>query len=328
MGQLVNQLSWSASRHRTFSDCSRAYYWSYYGSWGGWNYDADPEARLAYRLKQMINMDMWAGDVVHRIIEQALVRVRDGQPMASAEEMREGARFLLNREWFESKDQAWKESPKKFRNLLEHYYEWYVSRDRRHVIRERVFQCLQSFANSDLLKQILATPAEDWLMLEDLASFQQFGVKVFAKPDLALRRDGNVVIYDWKTGRKNSKDKLQMACYALFAMERFGVPADQVRVALCYLKVDEINEATPSIEELEKARSVIGDSLEAMRGLLRNPDVNEGAREDFPVTSKRYRCDRCPYLEMCLPELSAIADDGASATVKEAAGPPSIRTTA
>ena len=36
-----NDFSWSFSRDSAFNTCKRKYYYSYYGSWGGWNKDAD-----------------------------------------------------------------------------------------------------------------------------------------------------------------------------------------------------------------------------------------------------------------------------------------------
>ncbi|HEY6105359.1 MAG TPA: PD-(D/E)XK nuclease family protein, partial [Anaeromyxobacteraceae bacterium] len=36
MPELANEFSWSKSRHDKFQDCRRAYFYAYYGSWGGW----------------------------------------------------------------------------------------------------------------------------------------------------------------------------------------------------------------------------------------------------------------------------------------------------
>ena len=39
--EFKNDFSWSFSRDNAFNTCKRKYYYSYYGSWGGWNKDAD-----------------------------------------------------------------------------------------------------------------------------------------------------------------------------------------------------------------------------------------------------------------------------------------------
>ena len=41
---IQNELVWSHSRGRAFHDCRRAYWYTYYGSWGGWDSAAPEEA--------------------------------------------------------------------------------------------------------------------------------------------------------------------------------------------------------------------------------------------------------------------------------------------
>ena len=79
MGKLINRFSWSPSRDRLYRNCARAYYFNYYGSWGGWERDAPAPARLAYRLKQMTNLPMFAGTVVHDVIKGSIARIRGGK---------------------------------------------------------------------------------------------------------------------------------------------------------------------------------------------------------------------------------------------------------
>jgi hypothetical protein len=75
---LENTFSWSLSRHRTFRECPRKYWFHYYGAWGGWEYDAPPEARELYLLKNLTGLHLIAGDVVHRAIERVLEEVALG----------------------------------------------------------------------------------------------------------------------------------------------------------------------------------------------------------------------------------------------------------
>ena len=52
MAELRHELSWSASRSRSFGECRRAYFYLYYGSWRGWERDAPGPVRRAYLLKR------------------------------------------------------------------------------------------------------------------------------------------------------------------------------------------------------------------------------------------------------------------------------------
>jgi hypothetical protein len=73
--ELRNELSWSHSRYETFRECLRRYFYHYYGSWGGWQDDADPLTRRLYILKQLKNRHLWAGGVVH----DAVLATADGE---------------------------------------------------------------------------------------------------------------------------------------------------------------------------------------------------------------------------------------------------------
>ena len=53
VADLTNDFSWSRSRDNVFQECRRRYYLHYYGSWGGWQAEGDPRARLLYVLKRL-----------------------------------------------------------------------------------------------------------------------------------------------------------------------------------------------------------------------------------------------------------------------------------
>jgi len=83
-----NKFSWSFSRHKIFTACKRKYYYLYYGSWGGWEANADEKVRKLYQLKKMTNLPMLVGEVVHRTINYSLERLATGTefPVEEAKE--------------------------------------------------------------------------------------------------------------------------------------------------------------------------------------------------------------------------------------------------
>src|SRR5512138_989447 len=76
MADLQNEFSWSKSRHEKFRECRRAYYFTYYGSWGGWEAPAGSAVRELYVLKKLSSRWQWAGSVVHEAIRQLLEKAR------------------------------------------------------------------------------------------------------------------------------------------------------------------------------------------------------------------------------------------------------------
>ena len=77
--QFKNEFSWSFSRHSTFKTCKRKYYYSYYGSWEGWNKDAEELNQKLYMLKNMTSLPMLAGSIVHDEVERTLKTLRYGR---------------------------------------------------------------------------------------------------------------------------------------------------------------------------------------------------------------------------------------------------------
>lgn len=300
MSGLKNELSWSPSRGKILQKCARAYYYRHYGSWNGWERDGTPEQRLAYRLKQMKSLHSWIGDVVHRVIEESLRAARAKRAMPKAEDLQERARFLLNQEWFESKDKAWLENPKHYCNLFDHYYSREVSRDFLDRLRTKVFRSLANFCGSAVLREIME--ARDWIGMEKLCVFTHNGNTCFVKPDFAIRPNpSDVVVYDWKTGRPRPEDDFQVACYAMLAKRKWN--AKQPEVVLFYLPSNQVIRRRPDVAELASVEQCIDRDFETMRAPLRDQDKNEAVKEDFPLCRQPTECEKCEFFELCEVEL-------------------------
>jgi hypothetical protein len=298
MRRLANTLSWSLSRRQMFDECRRQYYLNYYRAWGGWEDGADPAARLAYRLKQIVNLDMWVGDVLHRLIEQQIRRLQRGFRPA-ADPLREQARSLLNQEWRQSVEQRWRESPKHNRNLFEHYYGMAISDERRGEIREKLFACLDHFCSQPLLTRLAAVEPAAWLAVEQLDTFFVDRVPVYVKLDCAARLDDQTLVIDWKSGRPSERDQAQSACYGLYAMQKWNVGFDRLRACLVYLLTNETSDQPIAPEQALAMQEQIVSGIHAMRAALADPVANVAREEDFPMTDQTHRCRRCNFHEIC-----------------------------
>ena len=118
----------------------------------------------------------------------------------------------------------------------------------------------------------------------------------------------------WTTCGFKAYTRTGEAVYALFAAERFSVPAGEVGVVLLYLKDGNVWSDRPDPKAIDGAAESIASSLELMRSLLRDPDANAGVCQDFPLAAERRRCERCSFRELCRDELAA-SDAGAGAAV-------------
>jgi CRISPR/Cas system-associated exonuclease Cas4 (RecB family) len=295
--------SWSVSRHDSFQSCKRRYFLSYYAA------AHDPEI---YRLKKLSALPLWAGNAVHDSIESFL-REAEGIPDEAAREA------LIRRVVHERMLAEWRESESAgdgFR-LFEHEYGQDVSQeDKRHLVGI-VMRSLRAFFGSETLREAFEAGKENWLALEELADFEVEGVPVKVRMDLAYRRrDGGVVIVDWKTGRFEGRfSEVQVVGYALYAAEH-GWADDplEIETELAYLAIPRFVRRRLRPESLKSARSFIQRSAGRMRELLEDEGENRARLEDFPMIDRPSICRRCGFRRLCFPPRNAPESEAAEAT--------------
>ncbi|NLZ64140.1 MAG: PD-(D/E)XK nuclease family protein [Lentisphaerae bacterium] len=301
--QLSNDLTWSVSRAQLFQNCQRAYYFNYYGSWGGWDSAAPERTRQLYILKNIKPMVMWAGSIVHDLIKQALEQYSMTRVLPSISDLQNQARRQLRQGWTESVSQAWRTAPKKT-NLHELYYGngKTLPREDTDRIKARVYDSLEAFVNSATLKAILTVPFVQWKPIDILDSFQVEEYKVWCAVDFAYTdREGMLHIVDWKTGGENPVTlRQQLACYALYAMDKWKCPVEQLALHGVFLNDGGRRSDYPvDAALLISVKDQILLSVQAMRRKLRDPEQNLAEEEDFPLTENLNACESCVFCEAC-----------------------------
>ena len=305
MVKLRSQLSWSFSRDRLFRECQRAYYYHYYASWGGWENNADDLTKKTYLLKNIRNIDVWIGNVVHQIIKWILEsRIQGSKDLftnksdISYQDAANKAKEILIKTWEQSRMQLWKENIKNNLNLFEHYYGPEPTRDELTSKLQKVTKSIKNFYNSGLLDYIANIPQENFLKIDELDTFEFEGVKVFAVPDFALLNE-NYLLYDWKTGKKNDRDILQLSCYALYALVKWSTESEKIRVIPVYLTQENLTLSPVDYIETDKVKEYIRNSLSQMKSILSNIEQNQANITLCPKTENLKRCQRCNFQEIC-----------------------------
>ena len=304
MKKLVNELTWSVSRAQLFQACQRAYYYTYYGAWGGWEDDASPETRKLYILKNIKPLAMWAGSLVHSLIKDTLDEFARSGRWPEAAALQEQARNRMNAGWKEAVGREWERYPSRRTNLFELYYGngRTLPAETTNAIRERVFTCLESFLMSPIVQEILTLPYSSWKTNDVLDTFMSNDVKVWCALDFAyIDTDGVCHILDWKTGVENrSTLRQQLACYALYAMSKWSVPLDKLSLHGVFLLDGGRKSDYPVQPELlVSVQDQIVTSSQAMRAKLRDPERNVAEEEDFPCAPSEYGCEQCSFREVC-----------------------------
>ncbi|HSM91571.1 MAG TPA: PD-(D/E)XK nuclease family protein [Anaeromyxobacteraceae bacterium] len=308
MADLQNEFSWSKSRHEKFKECRRAYYYTYYGSWGGWEAQHGSAVRELYVLKKLSTRWQWAGSVVHEAIRQLLERAKLRGELTPVDALVQRTRERARAQWAGSRDKSYWREASKIVGLVEHEYGEPVANDEWKRLYDQVIEgSLRAFYASPTLEVIRRTPRDAWLTIDRLDSWDFEGSKIWMAIDFAYRDgDGRVHVLDWKTGKERGVDHLQVGTYALYARNKWGVGPDGVVGGLVYLvgsgegagageRVEvSVDEATLSSCEQEM-RASIG----AMRAALQDPARNVAGIEAFPQMEERERCKRCPYRRPC-----------------------------
>jgi hypothetical protein len=285
------RFQWSASRADSFKRCKRAYFYHYYG------FRVDDEIK---RLKKLSAMLLWVGNVVHDELEMIL---KTWKHMPDPKEQQQIIQRLTQGQMPQDFGFS-KAGTKKFR-LFEHEYDQEVTLLQKRVAVGLVKLSMQNaFAPGSFLSQAFAVGEDQWLTVEDLCAFEVDGHRAVVKMDLCFRDpDGKVVIVDWKTGRSVwSTNKAQIGGYALYAFRRgWAKKPEEISTNLFYLPLDKVVQKTPTWDDLKEAQDVIAKSSAEMKAALRDPDENVACIEDFPMSGKKWDCERCPFGKLCYP---------------------------
>jgi CRISPR/Cas system-associated exonuclease Cas4 (RecB family) len=296
--ELVNEFSWSKSRHGKFEECRRLYWFTYYGSWGGWKENAPREAREAYILKNLSSRQQWAGKVVHDAIRDALALARDGAA-PTLEVLVRQARDRMREDFRRSRRGDYRDAPKKVVGLIEHELETPIADEEWKANWQNAEACLAGFHGSSWLSKARGLSRERWLPIDEIDSFLLDGVKVFAGPDFAFREGDGAVLVDWKTGRPRDEDREQLQGYALYAAEKWRVRPEAVIARLVYLGKGEDVDVPVDAAALDGFRAFFRKSVSRMKERLVDAGKNLARKEDFPMAEDLLRCRDCAFRREC-----------------------------
>jgi hypothetical protein len=302
--EFKNKFNWSVSRDGVFQECPRQYFFQYYGSWGGWEFDAPERIRKLYVLKQLKNRAMWAGQVVHDCIKRSLDNISRGIPVLPLEEILSITRDRMRQDFRSSRSGAYWDNPKTNCGLYEHEYQINITDEQWRESADQVDLCLRNFYQSDTYDELSKLPREDFLEIEQFSKFELDGDEVTIKLDCAIRDRDKIIIYDWKTGRSEQVGlSFQMACYAYYAFNNYKVPVKHVLTRRFELLKNELYEESVGEASLDELLGYIRGSIKDMKSLLDDPGKNVASEDRFAKVERREVCYRCNFLKVCEPNL-------------------------
>jgi len=312
----MNTFSWSFSAAEDFEACRRRRYWSKYGMWGGWANNATPEQRTAYRLCKMDNRWGLMGQAAENAIMWVLKQHQQGNPVDADAAWNTIARPFLTRKWNESNEGKWRNSPKQYCCLREHYYKTMEDENvAKRQVAAQVQNCITNFVNKVLPRIREISPSQEFQIATpeqggDVENFIYEGVKIYSIPDYAYRIGDEVHIHDWKAGRiKADQHRLQLSLYALWAIVKHGAKLENIFLYVEYLNEGQVLPFQLTAEALEETKALMSDSVGEMSEYLVDCDraKNEPLpMEEWELTLDPVNCSQCNFYELCKPELDAL----------------------
>lgn len=284
----------SASQLKGFSECERRWWLRRVLFWRGWERRAHQDRQLAYLLTKMQSAPSLAGSIVHDIAADLAKR----DPERDLEQALKYAEFRYRRAANQSKRGMWRDRPKDFANLFEHYYLHRYCRARLEDGLKRARKCVRGLFRTPILAELMA--ADEITVEEREGEWTIDGATVWVQLDVAfINGEGETVIVDYKTGRERPSDRRQAMIYAAYYRDVHGVPLERITIVLAYLSEGREVHITPSADEVAAAVQWLRDGARAIRSKLTHEEKNQGPRENFPETSDPATCRYCDMFHVC-----------------------------
>jgi len=300
MTELKNEFFWSKTRDEVFKTCPRQYWFAYYGYWNGWLEDALERTRQIYILKNLKNRHIWAGEKVHECIQRSLNNLRRGIRVLPVDEIVSITLDQMRAEFRSSRSRNYLKNPKTCA-LFEHEYEVEVTDDQWKEMAKNVETCLRNFYASDIYDGLRSHPRKEWLEVEEFSSFHLEDVKINLAIDCAIKEREDIIIYDWKTGKSIPEDlPIQLCCYALYAMEKWHIPPELLRIIEFNLLFNKANWFFVTQREAEDIKGYIRGSIKDMKSLLIDIENNiPMGEEGFSKVEDERVSLRCNFGKIC-----------------------------
>jgi len=315
MAELINTFTWSFSADEAFNTCRRKRYWGKYEMWNGWDRRAPEVKKKAYMMTKIQNRYSIQGVAAEDTIMWTLKEFQAGRKPTADEAYETIAKPYLNKCWKESRDQRWKESPKKYCNLQEHYYGGDdVSADWIQDAIKTVKTCVSNFIEN-IYPRLSHIKAEDEVAVATVQNssepehFRYEDVKIYSIPDYVYKQGDKLHIIDWKSGKPKPEHRYQLGIYGLWATEVHGYKAEDVTLSLEYLAHNEHVELPFSEEYRQEIIEMISNSVGEMSEYLDGMDRTKNIplpREEWELAENPYSCKFCNFFELCKPELDEL----------------------
>jgi hypothetical protein len=316
------EFSWSISRQRKLDQCPRAYFYQYYLGWNGWLDDAPTETRVAYRLGKLTSLDALLGQQIDVRARELEAAARAGAALPAPDELEARTREALRQLWTRSKDgrAAFEARPNRV-TMLRSLYLDQDTQPETDRLNQKAGPSMQGLLATSHWERLRCLGDEGRVDVPDFAHFVRDGARVFAAPDLAYVHDGVLHVIDWKTGREDDTQPVQVLLQMWWALETYPELAAaaaegslEIRGHLEYVTAGSTHPVEPptsvispdcgaaacTLDDLRDAcAGTVRDGVNRMRTLLADPDTNAPLDKSAFERCESGLCRMCNFSPVC-----------------------------
>ncbi len=297
----VREITWSYSRRGLVEQCPRKYYYTYFGAAARKSL-AEPEKATLRQLKALQNRYERGGALLHLAISTYFRRAQAGTPM-SGEQLVDWVQSLFRRDVTYSASDPGGLSPLRGQYppvLLREYH--YHQADAEALVsgsEQRLVAAVRTFMNADAFDEFRRAGVRPGALVEQRLRLPGLPCKIDGRLDLAYQEAGQITIVDWKMGERDGSgsESLQLAAYALWAVEHYQVSPDAIRVCKAYLGTEEVEDFLVTESILVMARARIIQDAERMSAL--HPYGEQSIVDAFTPCAQQAICSLCPFQRVC-----------------------------
>ena len=290
---LKNDFSWSLQRFAMFERCKKEYFYHYYGSWEGWNKNADDRIKLIYRLKNIKRENTWLKSIIEKTLSSAIKEeIEFNLASCKSFSIRNACRDI-----FDLEEQAYLSDPKKLCLDSVYFAEESVS-----SLKTRTTARLECFWNiiweNPFFKAIREKQYSDFVRTGGFGEFVLDDIKVWVNPCIVYtEKDKNFIVNIHPVPPENEiEPAFSMALSILFlnkACKYIGGKCAPKTVVADKDKCIVFEEWLP----ISKMSELIKKSSLDMLSYL--TFVKKAYEENFPKTSGKEKCRTCRFREAC-----------------------------
>ena len=301
------EFAWSISRQRKLNQCPRAYFYTYYLGWNSWLDDAPTETRVAYRLGKLTSLDALLGQQIDVRARELEAAARTGAELPEADELEARTREALRQLWTQSKnDRAGFEARPNKVTMLRSLYMDQDTQPETDRLNQKAGPSMQGLLATSHWERLRACGSEGRVEVPAFASFPHDGVKLFAAPDLAYVEGGVLHVIDWKTGRADDSNPMQVLLQMWWALETYPALARaaadgslEVRGYLEYVAAGSTQPVEAAPDFRVQAAETVHDGVAQMRALLADPEQNIPLEIAAFERRESGLCRSCSFFPIC-----------------------------